>query len=330
MRKSPLDGWIGRKLNIDMEDRKGLEEYQLRQINHVLRTAVKFGAFYREHLGEGAALGIGSLEDFRKIPLMDSRMLRERSAGMVCVPSGEIARIVTLDTSGTTGNPKRVFFTEPDQELTIDFFHYGMSTLTYPGERVLIGLPCASPGCVGDLLRVGLLRYGAVPVPYGLMEESEQALPVLLEYRPDVLVGAPGQVLALARCCAEKQIHAGIKRILVSTEYAAPEVIRKIEELLGCEVFNHYGMTEMGLGGAVECEAHEGMHIRENDLYVEAIDPKTKEALPEGQEGELVFTTLTRTGMPLIRYRTGDMGRITSKPCACESILKRVLYVKRI
>ena len=98
-----------------------------------------------------------------------------------------------------------------------------------------------------------------------------------------------------------------------------------MEELLDCEVFNHFGMTEMGFGVAVECSAHQGCHIRENDILVEVINPDTGAALPDGQTGELVFTTLDRRAMPFLRYRTGDMGRLLPCPCPCGSFVRRML-----
>ena len=89
-----------------------------------------------------------------------------------------------------------------------------------------------------------------------------------------------------------------------------PEAIgRVLEERWGCRVYNHYGTTEMGLGGGVQCSARRGYHFREADLFVEIVEPRSGEPVPEGVTGEIVFTTLTRTGMPLIRYRTGDLSR---------------------
>jgi acyl-coenzyme A synthetase/AMP-(fatty) acid ligase len=93
-------------------------------------------------------------------------------------------------------------------------------------------------------------------------------------------------------------------------------------------VFEHYGMTEMGLGGGVDCEAHAGYHLREADLYVEIVDPLTGEPLPEGVRGEVVFTTLTRRGMPLVRYRTGDLSRFLPGPCPCGTVLRRLERVR--
>jgi phenylacetate-coenzyme A ligase PaaK-like adenylate-forming protein len=97
---------------------------------------------------------------------------------------------------------------------------------------------------------------------------------------------------------------------------------RAIETAWGCRVFEHYGSTELGLGGAVQCEAFAGLHVREADLLFEVIHPDTGEALPDGVEGELVATTLTRQGMPLIRYRTGDLVRMSANRCRCGSALR--------
>ena len=115
-----------------------------------------------------------------------------------------------------------------------------------------------------------------------------------------------------------------MKSILLSTDHAADSLIREVERNWQCRVFDHYGMTEMGLGGGVECEAHSGYHLREADLYFEIIDPDSGQLLPEGCEGEVVFSTLTRRGMPLIRYRTGDFSRFLPEKCACGSVLKRL------
>ena len=118
-----------------------------------------------------------------------------------------------------------------------------------------------------------------------------------------------------------------LRTVLLSADYVSAESRHRIQNAWDCRIFEHYGMTEMGLGCAVSCPALEGCHIREADLYLEIIDPKTGEVLPDGQEGEIVFTTLTRKGMPFIRYHTGDRSRFLTEPCVCGSILKRISRV---
>ena len=115
-----------------------------------------------------------------------------------------------------------------------------------------------------------------------------------------------------------------IKSVLLSGDHVTPAMRAAIEQAWDCRVFEHYGSTEVGLGGAVQCRAHAGLHVREADLLFEVIDPATGQTLPDGAEGELVVTTLTRRGMPLIRFRTGDLVRMAAEPCACGSVLRCV------
>jgi phenylacetate-coenzyme A ligase PaaK-like adenylate-forming protein len=119
-----------------------------------------------------------------------------------------------------------------------------------------------------------------------------------------------------------------IKSVLLSADYVPATVVQEISNVWGCRVYNHYGMTEMGLGAAVDCRALSGYHIREADLFFEIIDPVTGCQVPDGEQGEVVFTTLTRKGMPLIRYRTGDLSGFIPEPCPCGTILKRLAWVK--
>ncbi len=121
----------------------------------------------------------------------------------------------------------------------------------------------------------------------------------------------PGQVVRLARSAAGRRIGPGrIKSVLLSGDHVTPAMRAAIEQAWDCRVFEHYGSTEVGLGGAVQCRAHAGLHVREADLLFEVVDPATGRALPDGADGELVVTTLTRRGMPLIRFRTGDLVRM--------------------
>ena len=173
---------------------------------------------------------------------------------------------------------------------------------------------------MGDLLRLGLERVGREPLPYGPVRAPWQALQALQEQEPDCLVGSPTQILGLAR-----RWETGCKpprSILLSTDYVPQAIVKVLEEIWGCEVYNHYGATEMGLGGGVECEAHLGYHLREADLYFELINPNTGQPVPAGEYGEVVFNTLTRRGMPLIRYRLGDRCRFLPGRCLCGSGLR--------
>lgn len=200
-----------------------------------------------------------------------------------------------------------------------------MSTLVGPGDKTLILLPGKRSGSVGDLLHAALLRSGARPELYGLVENLSDAVLTMCRQEAVCLVGVPVQVLAMARFWEQWQGSCWAPRCaLLSTDHVPAIVVSELSRIWNCQVFGHYGMTEMGLGGGIECAAHAGYHLREADLLFEIVDPVTGQPLPDGEYGEVVFTTLTRQGMPLIRYRTGDISRFIPAPCPCGSSLRRL------
>lgn len=319
-----LDIWTARKLGVSELTRTNMEAYQLEKIKETLRWAAANSPFYRGRYG---AAEVRTWEDFRKLPFTCPQDVVNFGGDMVCLPQSRISRIVTMETSGTEGRPKRIYFTEEDQELTIDFFHNGMQLLVDPSDTVLILMPCRRPGSIGDLLKTGLERLGAKTVPYGLPQggDDETILQLMEERGVTCCVALPTHLAALAEKAAGRRIS--MKTVLLSAEYVSAESRKKIQNAWGCKIFEHYGMTEMGLGCAVSCGELSGCHIRESDLYLEIIDPETGRVLPDGEEGEVVFTTLTRKGMPFIRYRTGDWSSFLKEPCRCGSILKRISRV---
>jgi len=185
-----------------------------------------------------------------------------------------------------------------------------------PGER---------PGSVGDLLVRALARMNVEGIVHGLVQDAARTIEEILQKRVDCLVGIPVQVLSLARHREGARVPAGlIKSVLLSADYVAQAIVEEVAQVWGCQVFEHYGMTEMGLGGGVQCSVHEGYHVREADFFFEIIDPDTVQPVHDGRTGEVVFTTLTRQGLPLIRYRTGDLARFIPEPCRCGTMLKRM------
>ncbi len=326
MKTTPLHDWISTKIGVDQVDfgRSAVERYQLERIQQVIKNVSERSPFYRELFA--GLVTPKTLLDFCEFPFTTAEDLRADPSRFVCVSQDEIHRIVTLPTSGTTGPTKRIYFTAADQELTIDFFQAGMSTLSAPGDRVLILLPVQREGSVGDLLRIGLQRLHCIPFPHGPFENEGEVLQLIRDNDINILVGTPIQLHRLLRWDQAFSIieHGQIKKVLTSTDIL-PETIRmNLQTLWGCEVFDHYGMTETGLGGGVECAAHCGYHLRDADLYFEIIDHDTGQKLPEGQVGEVVVTTLTRVGMPLIRYRTGDISRLIPGVCSCGSFITRL------
>ena len=326
MERTPLENWIVYKSGITVRSRKALEEYQLGRIRETVKYAKNNSRFYAEQLKSVSENELQSLEDLQAIPFTYSYQIRQNSSDFLCVPQKYIARVVTLNSSGTTGEEKRIYFTEEDLNHTIEFFKYGMSCLTNKSDRVLVLLPGKAYGTIGDLLKKALALSEVECFVHGVMIDPEDTAKSIEDNDITCIVGIPAQVLYLSRLKTEL-FKSRIKKVLLSTDYVPETLIHELTQL-GCSVFNHYGMTEMGYGGGVECQALNGYHMREADLYFEIVDPDTGKAVPDGQYGEVVFTTLTRKAMPLIRYRTGDLACFSPTSCACTTFLptmKRVL-----
>lgn len=326
IRKTPLESWIARRIGLPQGEPLSydhLAAYQLERVRQVLVYVLEHSGFYQRHLAGFRPDKLFSLGDLRQMPFTTADDIAAAGLQLLCVSQDEIARVVTLPTSGTTGQPKRLYFTSDDIELSLDFFHYGMSSLVQPGQRVLILLPGRRPDSAGDLLARALKRMQVSGFVYGPVDDPGKVVDEVLRMNIDCLVGIPGQILSLVRDCRGAGIkHGMIKSVLLTTDYVPQVLSRAVEEAWDCRVFAHYGMTEMGLGGGVECGAFAGYHMREADLHFEIIDPQTGFALPNGEWGEVVFTTLTREGMPLIRYRTGDISRFLPDSCPCGTMLK--------
>jgi phenylacetate-CoA ligase len=323
-----LDTWIARKIGVQADTRLTVERIRSRQLELLRKTidyACERSLFYRDHLAGLRGANLMSLHDLTSFPFTTPDDLREKHRQFLCVSQSQVERVVTLFASGPENEPRRVYFTAQDLELTTDFFHHGMTALVEPGQRVLILMPGGRPWSVGDLLVKALDRMNVRGIVHGVVQEAETAIEDICRREPDCLVGIPTQVLAIARHPRAAEIPTGlIKSILLSADYVPSPITRELRDVWGCNVFNHYGTTEMGLGGGVECEALAGYHLREADLYFEIIDPDSGQPRPSGLPGEVVFTTLTRTGMPLVRYRTGDLSRFLSDPCPCGTELPRM------
>lgn len=325
MKKTPMEDWIIKRTGIKSAEE--LQIYQLKKIVETLNQVKKQSAFYQKQLADVEPANIKNFDDFNKLPFTTPEDLKNAPFSFLCVSQTRVDRIVTLNTSGTTGTKKkRIFFTDHDLQKTVDFFDYGMRSLTGNLDRVLVLLPGQAYGSIGDLLQKALIRSGTKCVVYGLLTDLDAVEKIILEANINCIVGIPIQLLYLSR--AKQESFKRIEKILLSTDYVPQALINELKAKFDCQVFNHYGMTEMGYGGGVECQALNGCHMRENDLYFEIIDPDSGRPLADGSYGEIVFTTLAREAMPLIRYRTGDIGAFSEEPCPCGTFLKTMKKVE--
>lgn len=326
MKLTPLENWIMRKSGITEKSKTALENYQLNHIKETANYAKNHSRFYREHLKNIDPSDIRSFADFQNIPFTYPQQISSNPLDFLCVSQSEISRIVTLKSSGTSGTEKRIYFTKEDLDLTVDFFQYGMSCLVDHTDRVMVLLPGNSYGSIGNLLMTALSGIGIACFVPGVMTNTKETAEFIVKHNITYIVGIPIQVLNLSR--AESEAFQKIKKVLLSTDYVPEVLIQELTSRYDCKVFTHYGMTEMGYGGGVECEALNGYHMREADLYFEIINPESGNPVGNGQSGEVVFTTLTRKAMPLIRYRTGDLASFSPTLCACGTFLKTMNRVQ--
>ncbi|NLZ18003.1 MAG: phenylacetate--CoA ligase family protein [Desulfobulbaceae bacterium] len=330
MNPCPLDTWTRQRLHLSGRPltRADLTRYHNKALQELVRHCSAHSAFYRR---TWAGLNLGNIQgiaDLHRLPCTSETELRQQGQAMLCVSQDAVARIMTLASSGSTGAAKRLFFTADDLEHTRDFFHHGMLHLLQPGERVAIFLPGDSPDSTGALLAEALNRVPAPCRIFGMVEDLMQGARQLASWQASVLVGLPVQMLALVRMARHLGcVPASLRSALLCSDYVAHSICTALSGQFGCAVFSHYGSVESGLGAAVDCSAHNGLHVRESDIFFEIVDECLR-PLPPGEWGEIVLTTLSRRGMPLVRYRSGDWGRLLPGVCSCGSTLVRLDQVR--
>jgi phenylacetate-coenzyme A ligase PaaK-like adenylate-forming protein len=195
----------------------------------------------------------------------------------------------------------------------------GIGVVANPSDVVLVALPDGRPNSQSDLLIRGVIKLGANPIAAGFDWETEAFFNAVKQNRPAVIFGYTSRIFRMTQELQSTHDLAsmGVRALFLASEYLPAPMRSNLQKIWNCRVHTHYGLTEMGLGVAIECSAKEGYHFNEADLLLEIVDPKTGEAAKLGEEGEIVFTTLSREAMPLIRYRTHDISRIIPGPCSC-------------
>lgn len=319
MTVSRIDGMICRQEGLPSLTRERIQEVQLQKLNRLLKREKDRQGFY-----SGLPEHLDSLSDLSSLPFTMPQDLREHGAGILLVSQSAVQRVITDETSGTTGNSKRVFYTEQDCEQTISLFMAGLGELIFPGSITMVCMPFSGPYGLGELIAEAICRLGATPLKIGIGKTYGELQTILETEKPDTYVGMTVPLLSLLRYCGK----GSLQRALVSGDTCPETVIAECERILGTKLFPHYGSREMGLAGAICCPAHEGMHLRENHTIAEIIDERGN-PVPDGEFGELVITTIGAEAMPLIRYRTGDRTRILPEPCRCGSCVLRLDYLVR-
>lgn len=325
-----LHDWLMEATGIPEKEltRERLEAHQLALLRKQLALAKANSAFYAKLYAGHDERKLTSLDDFGTWPQTTPTDLKNHNDAFLCTSQSKVWRIITLQTSGTTGLPKRLFFSENDMRRTVRYFHYSLKELAKDCRNLLVLMPGNVPGSVGDVLRQALEDLPTRCHEYGIVTDFAATLDYIKSHAIDFIIGIPSQVLNLCRYSMQHGGLEQIKAVLFGADYISPFCAETIEKLWSCTTIKHYGSTESALGAAVNCPARTGCHIREADLLFEVVDPITKQPLPNDTIGELVITSLNYDCMPLLRYNTGDLGAISKKPCQCGSVLKRLTQMR--
>jgi phenylacetate-CoA ligase len=312
-------------------DREDLEQIQVERLQATLNRVVQNVAFYREKY-EGLGIDIGkvrSLADLAELPFTTKDDLRRSYPyGMFAVPLKDIVRIHS--TSGTTGKPVVVGYTAGDISVWTSLCARvlrGAGVTDHDLAQIAFNYSLSSAG-LG--LHYGAERIGASVVPASGESVAKQVM-VMRDYKTTALIGTPGYALHIASYLREHKIHPDELRLRVGLFGAEPwsEAMREeIEGGLHIKAYDNYGLTELiGPGVSFECLERRGLHVNEDHFIMEVVDRNTLRPLPPGEEGELVFTTITKQGFPLIRYRSGDISAVIEGTCPCGRKLARMARV---
>ncbi|WP_254768180.1 phenylacetate--CoA ligase PaaK [Salinilacihabitans rarus] len=308
--------------DIEAAPRDELAARQRERLRETVRRAYERVPFYRDRLDEaGVAPGdIESLADLERLPFTTKEDFREAYPdGLFAVDWADVRRIHA--SSGTTGKPKVVAYTEGDLDVWRQVMARSLAAAgVEPGGTVQnaygYGLFTGGLG-----FHDGAEELGTTVVPTGAGETAKQ-LQLLEDLEADVLACTPSYCLYLAEAAAERGIDPRdlpLSTVTIGAEPFTDPMREEIESALDVTAVDVYGLSEViGPGVSVECaQAQDGLHVWEDHFYPEVIDPQTGEVLADGEEGELVLTTLTKEALPVLRYRTGDVTTLTAEPCEC-------------
>jgi phenylacetate-CoA ligase len=312
--------------------RADLERLQLGRLQALVARLGERVPLYRERFSVGGvtAESIKSLADVQRLPFTTSADLRDTyPAGLLAVPMEEALRLHT--SSGTTGRPKALFFSPRDVDNAAELCARSFVATGVTARDVLQNMMTYGLFTGALVAHYGAEKIGCLVIPAG-PGNSEKQLALMQDFGTTTLHLTPSFALYFADFLdgkgADARTPLKLRRAFVGAEPYSLQTRDKIEQGLGVQVFNSYGLSEMnGPGVAFECEKRAGMHLWEDHFILEIIDPKTEQPLPDGESGELVLTTLCREAMPLLRYRTRDITSVIPGPCACGRTHRRLARI---
>ena len=304
----------------DLNDDK-LKRIQLQGLKWTVGHAYNNSPFYKKKLDDASLKpeDIRSLEDIEHLPLIDKDDLQqEYPFPLRAVPFEDIVRIHA--SSGTTGKRKVLCYTQRDIDVWADIFArcYELADLTREDRvQIAVGYGLWTAG-VG--FQAGCERFGAMAVPLG-PANAEMHCEMMVDMATTVFCSTASMALLMAEEIHKRNLLSSIKvkKIILGAERHSDAMRNRIKELMGIEhIFDIYGLTELyGPGTGLDCSRHNGIHYWADHFIFEILDPETLKPVPYDQQGELVVTTLSKEGSPLIRYRTHDVTRLFNQKCSC-------------
>jgi phenylacetate-CoA ligase len=325
---------LGRKMvmywnrPIETMERVQLNELQTARLRELVAQVYNKVPFYREKVQQLGLLpeDIKGLGDIAKLPFTTKQDMRDNYPyGLFAVPMSEIVRIHA--SSGTTGRPTVVGYTKRDIGMWSEVM---ARTLTAAGvsRQSFIQIAYGYGLFTGGLgVHYGAELVGASVIPVSSGNTARQIL-LMKDFGTTALACTPSYALHIAEVMRESGIareELALKVGIFGAEPWSERMRREIEDQLGIRAIDIYGLSEIiGPGVACECEAQDGLHVNEDHFYPEIINPDTGEVLPDGEKGELVITTLTKEGMPMVRYRTRDLTVLKRGTCSCGRTLVRM------
>ncbi|WP_323192190.1 phenylacetate--CoA ligase PaaK [Halostella sp. PRR32] len=307
---------------VETAPRSELRELQDRRLQETVENAYENVSFYRDALDESGVDpdDISGVEDVSKLPFTTKEDFRdEYPDGLFAVDNSEVRRLHA--SSGTTGKPKIVAYTDSDLDVWSEVVARSLAAAgVEPGDLVQnaygYGLFTGGLG-----LHQGIEELGATVLPIGAGGTQRQ-IEMMQDLESDVITCTPSYALYLEETAEEMGVDVGdlpLSTIMFGAEPCTDPMREAIESRLDVDGIDLYGLSEIiGPGVSCECnEAQEGLHVFEDHFYPEVVDPSTAEPLPEGEEGELVLTTLSKDALPVLRYRTGDLTTLSYDECEC-------------
>lgn len=314
--------------DIETMGRDQLQEFQLTRLKETVKHAAN-SPFYKEVFEKNGITpdSIQTLDDLRKIPFTTKNDLRSHYPfGMAAIPIQKCVRIHS--SSGTTGNPTVVLHSAKDLDQWANQVARCMYMVGLRDTDVFQNTSGYGMFTGGLGFQYGAERLGALTVPAAAGNTKRQ-IKFITDFGTTCLHIIPSYATRLAEVMYEMGIDprrdTKLHTVCIGAEPHSEEQRKRIEQLLGVKAYNCFGMSEMnGPGVAFECPAQNGLHIWEDYVIPEIIDPNTLEPVPEGEIGELVLTTINREAMPLLRYRTRDLTRFIPGECPCGRTHRRL------